>query len=1739
MVAVAASIGLPSQAWASCNVVPGSVNTFRAALGATDRPFAAPGDTVKVQLDLAGCEAAAEPGFVDSGNAAGAEDDFQVVLVFTPPNGPANVVVLHDEDDPQACVGFEGSAAQQACQASLPVLGDGAPGSTRQALCLPTAINVPDASTLEFEFPDTHALAGSSAPPEASLAGAVKIAVQPRTAASLPCGIASSLCEDGPPAETLACIDRLYDVNDTCQVGATQVEETFPNFTALPRYNDYEAMCDVEAGSPCDALRPDARFTIDEAGNLLVPLNWGGVLVRLEDGSPVPRLIQLISQIPAFDGSPDPVEVPGPSFVSALSPRGHFLPPILSPFTEQGADSIALFGTVDAPFSITRVARRGSDFEWCAGGAADGAPCNEDADCPDGACVPSVCHAPPTPGARSVPVLPQVPCTSDADCGAGAECGPSLLDFSTRFSGEGCGPALDTTYLATAGNLVPLESLFIQGSDEILALPRVEAIEAAEGSAADADFNQDGDTADVSMTLLNRQSGSEQPIGILAPGALGVASTQVLEPPYRYTAVSVEDDILAFLQYEPADFRSDPNANGRVEDSILRVYRKAEDDAAPNLPINPITSVDADSLVDGLPLTVSDGLVFYRVSEADEGIRRTRAASTDEAGAVPTEFDGFAFREESRERGAMSSDGRFVVYDSSAVDLVSGLADDNDSRDVFLLDRDADGDGLFDEPGQIVVELVSQSSLGALGDADSGATYTPGADVSDDGRFVVFPSRARTLVDPPLEEFRTHVYVRDRSQGTTTRASFGECEAALGADAEEPVISDDGAWVAFELSPQEGFPPASICVYEVATGEVDLILPGGPDPGNPQSFVYYARPSLSGDGRYLAFETNHRLSPHDLDESTDVYVLDRGTGSFVFASPGGDGGSGREPSISADGTKVAFQSYEGLVPEDDDESTDVYVFDVPSGSLQVLPSEKAEETYGASFFADFPVAGGPRISPDGRYVSWTTYGEGEDVSPHAFVADLVTGTTRFGDVTSAGVLSAGIDAFETEEPGLAERGLHTAFAILSSLVPGDDNGRIDVYLNGIGTAEPLGAGDLLGDGDLDDVVLYAFDARTAEPPIFLGPAGQVAVDGGTAAFLCPEDAVRDGEVDGNGDEDSDDDNVCLYPNRGAVQNLGQSAFEVDLSSEIVAARVEGGSGDSVVAYWDLAAGGWTPVTDDVGAVQTADSLCGVSGSVVAFTTLESDAGADRNGDGDLADRYAQAFDTATGELLGLAAGASLCEVGPPSGICVGAPEDACADDSDCLLGAFCDAGACRSLGNLCESVADCASGQACEVGSIIGIGTPELAQCEDTLLCENAQSYFDCSCDLDDDGDCCDPDEALGLAACQIRDFCEIADELDGCACDLNGDGDCCDDVLRAYDTALDREVSCDQAVTPCVEEACDPRSEYVVQENDIRFLTQECDQGTDPTIESFECGTGGDLEPRPGGDLNGNGETAELIVQICNARTGEVEVVGSVEGGQTQGNPLGGGDGSTAFVSAGICVQQTATVCGDQGGAGTSGDCPTDQFCSIEPGQDSGLCVRHLGTCRTDADCVGCDGQEPCADPGITCRDDAILAASGDRDGDRVSDVFDNCETEPNTSQADADRDGLGDACDLVTCGNGVVEFDEFCDDGNLEDGDGCPSDCRPPQAMACDVDGNDFIDRFDIEAITGALGQSAVGPDDPRDPDGDGTITIFDARACTLQCDRAECKPPGACGLIGLEVLGALAPWLWRRRRKAVGRG
>src|ERR1051325_8739686 len=385
---------VPSRGHAACNVIPGGIQTFRSTLGLANKPYAAPGDYVEVAVRPTDCD-------VRSPGLGAFPDNHVVTVVFTPPsNGPRRVVFL------TAGTGAAAAGQQQACETTVGAGKVTCVEGGAAALALKSrTIRGVTLDFLSFRFPDTDALFALPADQQ-TLTGPATIAVT-NSLDPLPCALAtSSTC--ATQSGLIAGIDDLYGVDGTCQPNP---HATFPHFTALPVPNNYQADC-FDDDPPCTALATETRAAVDTAGNLLVPVNWSGILVR-SNNVPVPRLLR------ATIKSPVALLTPPDIAFHSFTPEGALLPPIFEPEadpTVTDPNVITLFGSADAAYTILRIAR---NVGVCQGPPNDGASCVDTSSCSGAPCEPA-CVGGTTPNAS---------CTRDGDCGTGARCGTVYADF--------------------------------------------------------------------------------------------------------------------------------------------------------------------------------------------------------------------------------------------------------------------------------------------------------------------------------------------------------------------------------------------------------------------------------------------------------------------------------------------------------------------------------------------------------------------------------------------------------------------------------------------------------------------------------------------------------------------------------------------------------------------------------------------------------------------------------------------------------------------------------------------------------------------------------------------------------------------------------------------------------------------------------------------------------------------------------------------------------------------------------------------------------------------------------------------------------------------------------------------------------------------------------------------------------------------------------------------------------------
>ena len=68
-------------------------------------------------------------------------------------------------------------------------------------------------------------------------------------------------------------------------------------------------------------------------------------------------------------------------------------------------------------------------------------------------------------------------------------------------------------------------------------------------------------------------------------------------------------------------------------------------------------------------------------------------------------------------------------------------------------------------------------------------------------------------------------------------------------------------------------------------------------------------------------------------------------------------------------------------------------------------------------------------------------------------------------------------------------------------------------------------------------------------------------------------------------------------------------------------------------------------------------------------------------------------------------------------------------------------------------------------------------------------------------------------------------------------------------------------------------------------------------------------------------------------------------------------------------------------------------------------------------------------------------------------------------------------------------------------------PQEVQAADAMPGDLDDDCDVDFIDLNIILAGRNTPASDPEDPRDLDGDGVITVLDARKCVLLCTRSRC--------------------------------
>lgn len=370
-------------------------------------------------------------------------------------------------------------------------------------------------------------------------------------------------------------------------------------------------------------------------------------------------------------------------------------------------------------------------------------------------------------------------------------------------------------------------------------------------------------------------------------------------------------------------------------------------------------------------------------------------------------------------RGDVSTDGRFVAFDSEATNLM--LSDLNNTSDVFLRDLT-----------QGTTSPVSVNVNGTQADGGSGAPS-----ISADGRFVAFESSASNLTSSPDANGFTDIYVKDMQTGVVVRASLSSAGSEPNNESASPSISGDGRFVVFDSDADNLVPNDTNGRGDIFLRDLQLSTTVGVSTfGN--SGGYDA--SISLDGRFVVFSSSStNLIPNDTNGKADVFVYSVATGQIVRASVSSSGAEGLqsslEPSISGDGRYVTFTSASiNFASINTYDFAHLYIRDMQAGVTTLVTAQDGFVLVGISDASE--------ISANGRYIVYSFDDKGDGMPDRVlYVHDRVAKTNtlavgRTSDYTGNAIF-----------PSISGDGRLVVFSSSAgSFVSDDTNNERDVFL---------------------------------------------------------------------------------------------------------------------------------------------------------------------------------------------------------------------------------------------------------------------------------------------------------------------------------------------------------------------------------------------------------------------------------------------------------------------------------------------------------------------------------------------------------------------------------------------------------------------------------------------------------------------------------------------------------------------
>ncbi|MDF2534684.1 MAG: domain protein beta Propeller [Bacillales bacterium] len=393
---------------------------------------------------------------------------------------------------------------------------------------------------------------------------------------------------------------------------------------------------------------------------------------------------------------------------------------------------------------------------------------------------------------------------------------------------------------------------------------------------------------------------------------------------------------------------------------------------------------------------------------------------------------------------SISADGNLVVFESESSNLVKG--DNNNATDIFVKNISTDS-----------IMIVSTSKKGSIAKG-----FSSNAVISSNGRYVAFESTAANLVSNDTNGTYSDIFLKDLTTGDIQLISKTSSGNQVLAASSLPSISTDGLYVTFQANGSliEGIETMGnhLYIYNCLTGATEMVDVS--ETGEIANLAGNYRPNISGDGRYVIFESEStNLVPNDNNYSTDIFVRDCLENKTVRVNISSEGApstaSCYSPSISADGRYVEFQSIANNLVADNatDYNTDIFIHDRDTDGNGVFDETNRISTIKASVSTTGQIGSSGSvdgyISANGQYVVFSSSASNLVDSDTNSKTDIFVHNISNGVTTRVNLSVYNVEANNhSYYPVISADGQCVAFAsTASNLTDSDTNGDLaDIFV---------------------------------------------------------------------------------------------------------------------------------------------------------------------------------------------------------------------------------------------------------------------------------------------------------------------------------------------------------------------------------------------------------------------------------------------------------------------------------------------------------------------------------------------------------------------------------------------------------------------------------------------------------------------------------------------------------------------